>query len=203
MSIPSREEAERLMNEAERCHPGQWADHVRYAAKAAEAIASKIPGLDPERAYILALLHDIGRRTGKSKFRHMTDGYRYLTSLGYAEAAKVCITHGFPVRDIETVNSERDCTDEDWEMARRFLETAEYDDYDRLVMLADIVSMPHGFVLIEKRLVDVALRYGTTPHTAVRWRAFMEIKDDFEVRMGCSIYTALPGAVENTFGIKL
>jgi putative nucleotidyltransferase with HDIG domain len=189
-----------MLNEAEGMNPGPWVDHVRYAARAAETIARELGDMDAENAYILALLHDIGRRTGRSKFRHMIDGYRYLEGLGYPDAARVCITHGFPIKDIDTVLHEKDVPDADWEFARKFLASVEYDDYDSLVQLADIVSMPHGYVLIDKRFVDVALRYGTTAHTAERWRAFFAVRDSFERRLGKSVYTLLPGVVENTFG---
>ena len=201
MKIPSRNEAERMMDEAAGMNPGPWVEHAGYAARAAETIARELGDMDADTAYILALLHDIGRRFGKSKFRHMTDGYRYLTGLGYPDAAKVCITHGFPLRDIDMVLHEKDVSDTEWEFAREFLATAEYDDYDRLVQLADIVAMPHGYVLIEKRFVDVALRYGTTAHTAERWRAFFAVRDGFEKRLGKSVYSLLPGVVENTFGV--
>ena len=59
--LPARQEAEALLAEAERCNPGPWGEHSRVAARCAEAIAAACPGLGGEKAYILALLHDIGR----------------------------------------------------------------------------------------------------------------------------------------------
>lgn len=55
---PTREEAERLLKEAEALNPGPWGNHSRTAAHCAEAIAAKCPGMDREKAYILGLLHD-------------------------------------------------------------------------------------------------------------------------------------------------
>ncbi len=49
-------------------------------------------------------------------------------------------------------------------------------------------------------MVDVALRYGTSQHTAEKWRAVIAIRRELEEMIGCSIYDALPGVVENTFG---
>ena len=46
--------------------------------------------LDPEVAYVLGLLHDIGRcRTarGVPDVRHVLNGYAQLTELGYEDAA--------------------------------------------------------------------------------------------------------------------
>jgi hypothetical protein len=56
---------------------------------------------------------------------------------------------------------------------------------------------------MEKRFVDVALRYGVHEHTIERWKAFLEILDDFEKRLDISIYGLLPGVVDNTFRLKL
>ena len=54
MSIgyPDRQEAHRLLAEAEICNPGPWGDHSRVAAMCAERIA-QASGLDSEKAYVL------------------------------------------------------------------------------------------------------------------------------------------------------
>ena len=85
---PTREEAEKLINEAEGCNPGPWGDHSRTAAHCAEAIALKA-GLDADKAYVLGLLHDIGRKFGKRHLGHVSDGYSYMMSLGYDDAARI------------------------------------------------------------------------------------------------------------------
>jgi hypothetical protein len=68
-----------------------------------------------------------------------------------------------------------------------------------LIQLCDALTLPGGFCLLEKRLTDVALRYGCNEWTVERWRAFIEIRKYFENRIGESIYRLLPGVVENTF----
>lgn len=73
--IPTRTEAERLLLEAESCNPGPWGNHSRIVARCAEKIAEACDGLDSEKAYILGLLHDIGRRFGAGHLRHVSDGY--------------------------------------------------------------------------------------------------------------------------------
>ena len=57
---PTREEAIALLAEAEPHNPGPWGDHSRTAAHCAEKIAAAV-GLDPDKAFVLGLLHDIGR----------------------------------------------------------------------------------------------------------------------------------------------
>ena len=80
----------------------------------------------------------------------------------------------------------------------RFVKDAVYDDYDRLVQLCDALALPTGFCLLEKRFVDVAIRYGTHPSTVERWKTVLDIKAYFEKIIGCSIYDLLPGVVENS-----
>lgn len=94
---PDREEAQRLVAEGEACNPGSWGDHSRIAAMCAEKIARSV-GLDSEKAYVLGLLHDIGRKFGIKHLAHVYDGYQYMMSLGYPDAARICLTHFFAAR---------------------------------------------------------------------------------------------------------
>jgi hypothetical protein len=66
-------------------------------------------------------------------------------------------------------------------------------------IIVQSLAMPSGFCLLEKRFVDVAIRYGTHPATVDRWKAVLGIKAYFEGVIGGSIYDWLPGAVENSF----
>ena len=52
---------------------------------------------------------------------------------------------------------------------------------------------------MEKRLVDVVLRYGFNDYTVEKWNAFFNIHAEFEDLLGCSIYSLLPGVVENSY----
>lgn len=191
--------AEQALQQAQRENPGPWADHSRYVAIACRHIAARLPHLDGEKAYFYGLLHDIGRREGVSSERHLLDGYRYCMTRGWEKAAQICITHAFMVQDISTSIGVFDMPPEDKEFMADFLQKAAYDDYDRLVQLCDALALPTGFCLLEKRFVDVAVRYGVGPATVQRWKAVFAIKEAFEKQMGCSIYDCLPGVKENTF----
>ena len=70
---PTREKAEKILREAETCNSGPWGDHSRTAAHCAEKIAM-YSGLDPDKAYVLGLLHDIGRKFGKRHLGLVSDG---------------------------------------------------------------------------------------------------------------------------------
>ena len=191
--------AEKALEDAHNANPGPWADHSRYVALACKNIAELCPHLDAEDAYIYGILHDIGRHAGVTSERHLIDGYRYCMERGWEKAAQICISHAFMIQDIDTSIGVFDMPCEDKEFMRQFVKNAVYDDYDRLVQLCDALALPTGFCLLEKRFVDVAIRYGMHPATIDRWKAVLEIKTYFEERMGCSIYSCLPGVIENSF----
>ena len=191
--------AEMALSEASESNPGAWADHFRYAAGACKNIAAHCKDLSSEQTYFFRLLHDIGRYAGVSSERHLIDGYRYCMERGWGKAAQICISHAFMIQDIDTSIGEFDVSDEDYLFIKKFVEEAVYDDYDRLVQLCDALAMPAGFCLLEKRFVDVTIRYGARPATIDRWKKILEIKELFENQIGCSVYTLLPGVVENSF----
>ena len=194
----SRPIAENALAQAERANPGPWADHCRYVALACQNIASRCPSLDADLAYIYGLLHDIGRYAGVTSERHLIDGYRYCMERGWEKAAQICISHAFMVKDISSSIGVFDMPPEDKAFMADFVKHAVYDDYDYLVQLCDALALPTGFCLLEKRFVDVAIRYGTHPATVDRWKAVLAIKARFEAAIGGSIYDCLPGAVENS-----
>lgn len=193
-----RSVAEKTLEDAYTANPGPWADHSRYVAMACENIAKYCPHLDAENAYIYGILHDIGRYAGASSERHLIDGYRYCMIRGWEKAAQICISHAFMIKDIASSIGVFDMPPEDREFMRQFVKDAVYDDYDHLVQLCDALALPTGFCLLEKRFVDVAIRYGTHPSTVDRWKAVLDIKAHFESVIGCSIYDLLPGVIENS-----
>ncbi|MDE7299841.1 MAG: HD domain-containing protein [Lachnospiraceae bacterium] len=187
--FPKREEAERLLKEGEARNPGPWGSHSRTVAACAERIAAGIPGLDPEKAYVVGLLHDIGRREGVTNFAHIIDGYRFLMGLGYDEAAKICITHSFAVPDIRMHVGNMDISEEDREELIRLIREYEYDDYDRLIQLCDSIAFPGQVVDLETRMDDVERRYGSYPQE--KREKNRELKAYFEKKMGRNLYEAL------------
>lgn len=184
---------------AGRLNPGRWIEHSRFVALACKNIAAQCEDLSSDRAYCYGLLHDIGRYAGVTSEKHLIDGYRFCMERGWEKAAQICITHAFMIQDIKTSIGTFDMSEEGYLFMEGFIKGAVYDDYDRLVQLCDALALPTGFCLLEKRFVDVALRYGTPPFTVDRWRKTLEIKEMFERKIGGSIYKLLPGVIENSF----
>ena len=96
-----------------------------------------------------------------------------MTSHGYDDCARICLTHSFPYKDIHSYNGQNDCTAEETEFIKSFLDNIEYDDYDRLIQLCDALALPDGATYIEKRLVDVVMRRGFNDLTIPKWKAFL------------------------------
>ena len=194
----TKEIAEKALQEAYNSNPGPWFDHSRYVAMACQNIARRCSDMNEDDAYIYGLLHDIGRYAGVTSEKHLIDGYRYCMERGWEKAAQICISHAFMVKDISSSIGVFDMPPEDKAFMADFVKNAIYDDYDYLVQLCDALALPTGFCLLEKRFVDVAIRYGMHPFTIERWKAVLMIKERFEKKMGCSIYDCLPGVVENS-----
>jgi putative nucleotidyltransferase with HDIG domain len=199
MKIPTLEEAEKLLGEAEKRNPGPWVAHSKNVALAAKCIAEH-SNLDAETAYTLGLLHDIGRREGITKMRHTLDGFKFLQNLGFDDAARICITHSFVLKSMAAHEGRWDCSSEELEFLTDFVNTTEFDDYDKLFQLCDALALAEGICLIEKRIVNVALRVGVNSQTVAKWKALFEVQTYFEQKIGQSIYKVLPGVVETTFG---
>lgn len=197
------DEALRLLDWAHDRNPGPWKSHSLHAARAAEEIARKA-GLDAERAWVFGALHDIGRYEGVRGIHHIVAGYNLLMEKGDADAARICMTHSFPGGDPMGYIGKWDVTDAERAFITGFVANAEMDDYDRLLQLCDALASAEGIGLVEKRLVDVAIRHGGITDAVVRkWAATLEIRREFEARMGCSVYFLFKDSILNTFGYEL
>lgn len=192
--IPTRPEAEKLLEEAERCNPGPWGNHSRIAAQCAGTIA-KACGMDAEKAYVLGLLHDIGRKFGTRHLGHVSDGYSYMMSLGYDEAARICLTHSFNNFTLDDYVGRFDVSGEELSLIASELGKVSADDYDRLIQLCDALAGSEGVMKIEERMADVKRRYGKYPQA--KWDTNLQLKAYFEEKAGKDIYTLIGADTRN------
>ena len=188
--LPTAEEAMRELKLAEELNPGPWVGHSVNVGIAARMIAEKIPSMDPDKAYILGLLHDIGRRVGIVDIpTHICEGYKYCMEKGWDEAARICMTHSYlSMRDEFGYEPET----EQEKAIKAYIMNCKADDYYRLIQLCDSLAVDYGFVILEKRFVDVTRRYGIMEDYIRGWEAAFAIKEAFEKEMGCSVYDVLP-----------
>ncbi|MDE6550507.1 MAG: HD domain-containing protein [Clostridia bacterium] len=185
IGLPSRKKAEELLDEAERCNKGPWVNHSRNVALCAEKIAISC-GMERNKAYILGLLHDIGRKFGARHLGHVYDGYKYMLELGFTQVAKICLTHSFGIQDIKTYIGKFDILESEQLELEIALNSVKYDDYDRLIQICDALGAAEGIVDIEARMQDVKNRYGNYPQE--KWDKNFELKKYFENLANKDIY---------------
>ncbi len=185
---PTRDEAERLLLDAEKYNPGKWVTHSRITAHCAEKIALH-SGMDADKAYVLGLLHDIGRKFGVFQLKHVSEGYKYMLELGYEDVARICLTHSFNQDKIEAYVGKFDAPEEDIEMIRVKLKETVQDDYDKLIQLCDAIAGAEGIMDIIDRMNDVKMRYGS--YDPDKWQTNLDLKEYFEKKMGMDIYEAV------------
>lgn len=182
---PTREKAEEILEEGVRCNPGPWGKHSYLVAQCAERIAEACGDMDPEKAYVLGLLHDIGRKFGVKHMGHIYDGWKYMQELGYDEAARICLTHSFCIQNLCDYIGKDDITETEKKELEAALADIVYDDYDRLIQLCDSLAGGEAVMTIEERMLDVKQRYGSFPQE--KWDKNLELKAYFEKRAGCSV----------------
>ena len=188
--LPTVEEALYELKLAEDLNPGPWVRHSINVGIAARNIAEKVSWLNPEKAYIVGLMHDIGRRVGVVDIpTHVYEGYQYCVEKGWDQAARVCMTHSY-LRMQDEFSYEPESKQE--KAIKAFIMDCQADDYDKLIQLCDSLAVDYGFVILEKRFVDVTRRYGIMEGYIKGWEVAFSIKEYFEKEMGCSIYDVLP-----------
>jgi putative nucleotidyltransferase with HDIG domain len=182
-----KETAEKLLLWAGNKNPGKWIQHSYNVAKAAGIIAKEC-SLDYNLAYILGLLHDIGRYEGITNLRHVIAGYKLMQEKGYNAVARICLTHSFPDKNIGSFPGKIECTTDEINYIKNELERIEYDDYDKLIQLCDSLGSSDGLTIIEMRIVDVVRRYGFNEHTLKKWDVIFAIKKYFDEKCNKNIY---------------
>ena len=150
---------------------------------------NRLPGMDSEKAYVLGLLHDIGRKFGVSYLRHVSDGYSYMMSLGYDDVARICLTHSFYGTSIDTYVGKNDTSEEETELIRTKLAETVQDEYDELIQFVDSIAGTEGVMDIIDRMDDVKSRYGS--YNPGMRENNLRLKDFYEQKMGMDLYVAV------------
>lgn len=187
--------AEALLEHAVSKNPGPWREHSYAVANAAEKLANAINEktgakvLDPDLAYTLGLLHDIGRQEGYTYLAHVYDGYHYLKNLGYDMSAKICLTHSFNLKNVDDYIGKVDISDQQLQELKDLLDKTDFDDYDRMIQLLDSTCGADGTKNLERRMNDVKERYGYYPQA--KWDKNFELKEYFEKLTGRDLYEVI------------
>ena len=152
--------------------------------------------MDENKACVVGMLHDIGRRVGIVNIpKHVYEGYKYAMDRGWDEVARICMTHSYPLMKDEF---DYEPQTEEEKVIKDYIIHCQADDYDRLIQICDALATDYGFVILEKRFVDVTRRYGIMEKYIKGWDMTFKNKEYFEERMGCSIYDVLPDIEKTT-----
>ncbi len=204
MTMPTMKQALKLYDEAmnERCLNSSRFKfgrakgeriHAAMVAIAAQMIASRLPDIDGEKAYMMGLFHDFGKLVyddeTSDKF-HGLEGYRVLKKLGYDELARINLTHTFYEQNL---NPEEYASYNalELEKCKRLLRKMPFNDYDRLIQLCDRLSV--GVTLnIKQRILNIRNNYKLSPLLVKKkYREALELKQYFDKKCGCDIYELL------------
>ena len=173
--LPTIDEAKKELEIAGQLNPGTWTAHSLNVGIAARNIARKVWGMDENKAYILGMLHDIGRRVGVVTIpKHVYEGYKYTMNKGGDEVARISMTHSYPLMKEEFTY--RPITEEE-RVIKDYITNCQADDYDKLIQICDALATDYGFMILEKRFVDVTRRYGIMESYIKGWKLLFRIKN--------------------------
>ena len=161
-----------------------WNKHSHAAARVASVLAERL-GLDADMAYAMGLLHDIGRYDYYSGMNHIVLGYRKMMEENLPEIARICLTHSFSTK--EQLKDLELQTAEDLDFVKNYINEVEYDDYDRIVQIADYMAGAHGVTTIERRFCSVLARYDVAEPRKDLLLAY-DLKRSLDKRIGVDIY---------------
>lgn len=150
--------------------------HSLYEGKCASILA-KAQKLNPDVAMKLGILHDIGRKIDQS-FNHVIKGFEYLVDQGLNDEAFCCLTHSFVPHKIDGVlKGGRCCTcdeppigfyvdhngieqipNDSKDDLYKFLEGYQFNDYDILLNISDLMATADGITSPYERVADIRTR---------------------------------------------
>lgn len=175
----SIEEAYKLLEEAPRNNKELWIKHSVNVAIVAERLAEQLK-LDGKKAYVLGLVHDIGRRAREHVgLRHIIEGYNYLKCLGYDEEARGCLTHTFYARNLVIPNLTKkntNLTRNEIDFIADYINKNGFNIYDKILQIADNMGSASGINTIERRRTESMLRYGITDISEKTYKEYLMYK---------------------------
>ena len=168
---------------------GLYQHSVRVATIAYEI--GECLGIDKDALYCYGLLHDIGKIRGSSGLRHAYDGYIILNQLDYCDRSDICLTHSFPAKIIESYAGKNDCSGNEYNFIKTYIENKNYDIYDKVIQVCDAIAGRLECKILEISMIDVAFKYGVNKFTVDLWKAYFSIFNEISERLGVSIYAII------------
>ncbi len=174
-----------------------WINHSLYEAELAGEFAKEL-GLNPKIAQTLGILHDIGRKRTHG-FNHVITGFELLVDERWLREAPITLTHSFiyggkregdfnpeePEFNIDEQGMPKwDKTAEVDDVAA-FIRNYKYDDYDRIINIADLMAFPTGIKSPLDRINELENRRDPDPKTRAFYLAeYINRLSDWLIRFG-------------------
>lgn len=201
MSYPNRYDAEIIWQQGidySRAHhvkspqiDKEYVFHTQGVAKLSELFAQKM-SLNEEKAYVLGLLHDHGKRQDERQQDcfHGILGYRDMLSQGYTDVAQICLTHTFVNKDFS--NEDYSYPDHWLDECRSLLKPLIYSDYDLIIQYADMFFEGLNCVTPEQRIEGITSRYQLSAQQENSLRqAVTYLKTTIDNKCQCDTYQFL------------
>lgn len=173
--------------------PSLLRQHSLLVATCAEILATKIHGMDSKKAYALGLLHDYGKVVNEKAHNlfHGLSGYKIMKELGYDEVAKICLTHTFIDKEFK-YEDYITYPKEELTTCKKLLKEIDYDEYDKLIQMSDMMVTVVGFKTLKERMIFIREKYKLCGLTMKKkYRQVLKLKDHFDKLCGCDIYKLL------------
>lgn len=204
MTMPTMQQALKLYEETmqKRCdqssrfefgHSKGMRIHAAMVAVSAEIIASRLPHIDGQKAYLMGLFHDFGKLTYQDELSekfHGLEGFKALNKLGYDELARISLTHTFYEQELE-LKDYASYNPTEMRKCKKLIKEVPFDDYDRLIQLCDRLSVGINYNL-KQRMIFIRQNY-KIPMTLVKkkYREALKLKKYFDEKCCCDVYKLL------------
>lgn len=191
MKLTSEKALEMLNDAKGKTITDLWITHSICVGNTASIIAKEL-NLDVDYAKTLGYIHDYGKAVGDFS-KHDINGFNYLKTLGYDEEYyNICLTHGY-------LNNDVMCTaggiPEDIPFRTEYIKTHEYSIYEKLICLCDLMCTQE-VIGIDKRLIDIIIRYGAYSNTQYQVMETYKLKEYFDNLLGYNLYKLFPDIVK-------
>lgn len=187
MKLTSKKALEMLNDAKGKTITDLWITHSICVANTASVIAKEL-NLDVEYAKTLGYIHDYGKAVGNFP-KHDINGFNYLKELGYDEEYySICLTHGYLNNDVMCAAGgiPRDIT-----FRAEYIKNHKYSIYEKLICLCDLMCAQE-VIGIDKRLIDIIIRYGAYSNTQYHVKEVYKLKKYFDDLLGYNLYNLFP-----------
>ena len=187
MKLTSKKALEMLNDAKKKTITDLWITHSICVANTASVIAKEL-NLDVEYAKTLGYIHDYGKAVGDFS-KHDMNGFNYLKDLGYDEEYySICLTHGYLNNDVMCAAGG---IPRDIPFRAEYIKTHEYSIYEKLICLCDLMCAQE-VIGIDKRLIDIIIRYGAYSNTQYHVKEVYKLKKYFDDLLGYNLYNLFP-----------